>query len=200
VIPGIIPLRVLTELFGGAIVSILVMRHAGRSLPWFLKPSVVFVAIIALIYTAGLFTPRVPRLGVDPLLYGQQTWGTSETVLVLPLFLLLIGSLALSRRDPLTRTLSSRLLVWGGRVSFALYLVHWLFVDAIRRFVTDGLGMQDTPENWITWQYRVVVVVGIALTVLAGHLLYRFVEEPCRRAMRRMLPASMDVSPAVRTK
>jgi peptidoglycan/LPS O-acetylase OafA/YrhL len=200
VIPGIIPLRVLTEFFGGAIVSVLVMRHAGRKMPWFLKPSAVLAAIIVLVYTAGLFTERRPRLGVDPLLYGQPVWGTSETVLVLPLFLLLIGSLAMSKRDPLTRVLSTRLLVWGGRVSFALYLVHWLFVDAVRRVVADVFKMQDVPENWMTLQYRVTVVVTIALTVLAAYLLYRFVEEPCRRTMRQMLPSSMDISPAVQAK
>jgi hypothetical protein len=41
-------------------------------------------------------------------------WGATETVGVLPLFLLLIGSLAVSRRDPASWLLSTRMLVWDG--------------------------------------------------------------------------------------
>jgi peptidoglycan/LPS O-acetylase OafA/YrhL len=116
-------------------------------------------------------------------------WGSTETVAVVPLFLLLIGSLAVSQRDPATRFFSTRVLVWSGKVSFSLYMVHWLFLDIIRRIIAR-LHIVDIPTSLT---YRIIVLLGIAGAVLAGYLLYRFVEEPCRRTMRKMLPRSMQV-------
>lgn len=191
IVAGIVPLRVLTEFIGGALIALLVQRHGlFVRLPWFLRPTTVIVVIVALLYLIQRFDPaRRLRFGVDWRIYGHLMWGSTETVAVVPLFLLLIGSLAVSQRDPATRFFSTRVLVWGGKVSFSLYMVHWLFLDIVRRTVTR-LHIAGTPTSPA---YRVIVLLGIAGAVLAGYLLYRFVEEPSRRAMRKMLPRSMQV-------
>ncbi|SFW42417.1 acyltransferase family protein [Amycolatopsis australiensis] len=195
IVAGIVPLRVLTEFFAGAVVALLVKRHGSAvQLPWFLKPTAILVAIVAALYVVQLWDPaRRLRFGQDWRINGHLMWGSTETIVVVPLFLLLIGSLAVSGRDPATRLLSGRVLVWGGKISFALYMGHWLFLDLMRKTISTKLALPDEPAGWQSWPYRLTVLVAIGLAVLGAHLVYRFVEEPCRRAMRALLPASMRV-------
>ncbi|MBP2340121.1 peptidoglycan/LPS O-acetylase OafA/YrhL [Saccharothrix coeruleofusca] len=191
IVEGIVPLRVLTEFVGGAIVAVLVLRHGLTArLPWFLRPTVVLAVILVAIYVIHLNDPAVRvRFAVDWRINGHLMWGATETVLVVPLFLLLIGSLAVSGRDVTARFLSTRVLVWGGKVSFALYLVHWLLLDLMRRLLTSW-GLVDEPS---AWEFRLFVIAGIVGSFVAGHLLHHRVEEPCQRAMRKMLPRSIKV-------
>ncbi|HWS94529.1 MAG TPA: acyltransferase, partial [Mycobacterium sp.] len=86
--------------------------------------------------------------------------------------------------------LSTRLMVYGGQISFCLYMVHELVHTAWGWAVEQfALTPQDNP-----WKWNVVGLLAIA--VGASILLYHFVEEPARRWMRRMV----DVRPAnVRT-
>jgi peptidoglycan/LPS O-acetylase OafA/YrhL len=81
----------------------------------------------------------------------------------------------------LPRLLSSRLMVYGGQISFSLYMVHEIV---------------HTAWNWAVVEYTIelpkstakLVVVGLMLTAIgAAMLLYHFVEEPARRWMRRMV-------------
>lgn len=189
-VPGMIPLRVLTEFFGGAFTALIVMRY-GRAarLPWFLRPTVVFVVIVAVIFLVQRYDP-FPRynMGLDWRINGHLMWGSAETVVVVPLFLLLIGSLAISDREPMAWLLRTKLLIWGGKISFALYLIHWLCIDVMRHVIQTKLHLTDMPTSW---EYRLIVLGFLALTVVIAHILHRFFEEPTRRAMRRMLPESM---------
>jgi peptidoglycan/LPS O-acetylase OafA/YrhL len=189
-VPGMIPLRILSEFFGGAFTALIVMRY-GRSarLPWFLRPTVVFVVIVAVIFVVQRFDPfRRYNMGLDWRINGHMMWGSAETVVVVPLFLLLIGSLAISGREPMAWLLRTKLLIWGGKISFALYLVHWLVIDVMRHVIQTKLKLTDVPTSW---EYRLIVLGFIALTILIAHVLHRYFEEPTRRAMRRMLPESM---------
>lgn len=190
IVGGIVPLRVLCEFFAGAMVALLFLRHGQRTLPWWMRPTVVFLAIVALVYLIQHYDPnRWLRYDQVWSYNGHLLWGSTETVIVVPLFVLLVGVLAASRTDPLTRFLSTRVLVWGGKVSFALYMCHWLFLDVFLHAIIN-LRVDREPMGW---GYRATLLVVIAAAILAAHLLYRFVEEPCRRVMRRMLPRSMEV-------
>ncbi|MGW3966034.1 acyltransferase family protein [Amycolatopsis sp. NPDC005003] len=195
IVAGIVPLRVLSEFFAGAVVALLVMRHGATvKLPWFLKPTAILLAIVVVVYAVQRWDPA-PRFRFDQdwRINGHLMWGSTETVIVVPLFLLLIGSLAVSRRDPATRLLAGRVLVWGGKISFALYMVHWLFLDLARKVISTKFVIPDDLSGWQSWPYRLTVLVAIGLAVLSAHLVYRFVEEPCRRIMRTLLPSSMRV-------
>jgi peptidoglycan/LPS O-acetylase OafA/YrhL len=81
----------------------------------------------------------------------------------------------------LPRLLSTRLMVYGGEISFCLYMVHEIVHTgwgwAVEQF---ELTPQDNP-----WKWNVVGLLAIA--VVASILLYHFVEEPARRWMRRMV-------------
>ena len=77
--------------------------------------------------------------------------------------------------------LSTRLLVYGGRISFSLYMIH---------------EPVHTAWNWAVQQYTItmpksvakVVVLGlVAAAVLAAMALFHLVEEPAQRWMRSMV-------------
>jgi peptidoglycan/LPS O-acetylase OafA/YrhL len=70
--------------------------------------------------------------------------------------------------------------VHGGRISYSLYLVHvplfeifWAAMDRIPVFHADGLLA------------TVLTPLAFASAFVAAQLLYRLVEEPARRALRR---------------
>lgn len=113
------------------------------------------------------------------LLLGELA-GRNRGGAVIVLFPVLVGALALADRGP-ALVLSQPWAVHGGRISYALYLVHipmlevyWL---ALRRF--SWLG----PDTVLAHVVGLVVVVG---AVAVAALAYRYVEEPARHRMRRI--------------
>lgn len=77
--------------------------------------------------------------------------------------------------------LSTRIMVYGGQISFCLYMVHELVHTswgwAVEQFELDP---QSNP-----WKWNIVGL--LAISVIASVLLYHLVEEPARRWMRRMV-------------
>jgi len=96
------------------------------------------------------------------------------------LFVPLVITLAIGIGS-LPRVLATRVMVYGGHISFCLYMVHELLHTvwgwAVEEF---NLRPQDNP-----WKWNVIGLLAIAL--LASSLLYHLVEEPARRWMRRMV-------------
>ncbi len=95
------------------------------------------------------------------------------------LFVPLVMALAVGVGS-LPRLLSTRLLVYGGEISFCLYMVHELV---------------HTAWDWAAVQFQVVLQDAMGKWVVAGLLaaavgismmLFHIVEEPARRWMRRM--------------
>jgi peptidoglycan/LPS O-acetylase OafA/YrhL len=105
------------------------------------------------------------------------------------LFVPLIVSLAVGV-GALPGLLSTRVLVFGGQISFSLYMVHELV---------------HTAWNWTVAQFALsrvddaaFVLPGLlAVAVVAAIVLYKFVEEPARRWMRSMVDSggATHVSP-----
>ncbi|RUP02052.1 MAG: acyltransferase [Mycobacterium sp.] len=98
------------------------------------------------------------------------------------LFVPLVITLAIGLGS-LPWVLSTRLMVYGGEISFCLYMVHELVHTvwgwAVLQF---DITPQDNP-----WKWNVIGLIVIAL--LLSSLMYHFVEEPARRWMRRMIGA-----------
>lgn len=96
------------------------------------------------------------------------------------LFLPLVVALSIGAGS-LPRLLSTRVLVYLGQISFALYMVHELI---------------HTAWTWAAKQFEITltggagkfIVVGlIAAAIAFSSLMYHLVEEPARRWMRRMV-------------
>jgi peptidoglycan/LPS O-acetylase OafA/YrhL len=117
---------------------------------------------------------------VGGLWLGATEVGNQLGGVVIVLFPVLIGAVALAEGGR-SRLLRSRWAVHGGRMSYSLYLVHipifelaWsamLFFPALR---------PDSPAGLFLAALALVGAFG------AGHLLYRFVEEPARRRLREL--------------
>ncbi|WP_051580708.1 acyltransferase family protein [Pseudonocardia acaciae] len=105
--------------------------------------------------------------------------GTERGGIVLLLFPLLVGALALADRGP-ARVLSTRWSVHGGRISYSLYLVHVPLFEVLWTFMHRTEVLQpDTPLA------TVLTPVAFIATFALAHALYKLVEEPARRALRR---------------
>jgi peptidoglycan/LPS O-acetylase OafA/YrhL len=105
------------------------------------------------------------------------------------LFVPLVITLAIGVGS-LPRLLSTRLMVYGGEISFCLYMVHELVHTAWGWAVPQfELTLQDFP-----WKWNVVGLLAIAVVIAI--LLYHFVEEPARRWMRKLADGMVEVRPA----
>ncbi|TQL45001.1 peptidoglycan/LPS O-acetylase OafA/YrhL [Homoserinimonas aerilata] len=184
---GIVALRVLTEFWIGAILAVYLrdrmLRGTSSRLP---VPTITAVAIAVVVYLVTAFDPlRFPRPGQEQFYNGVDQIAPTETIIVLPLFVLLIGSLAVCGRDPLARLLATRPLVLGGKVSYALYLSHPLVIGA-------GLELTNRSGASGAW-LAIIAILVIAASWVFAWVLWRFIEEPARKAARRMLPGHIKV-------
>lgn len=163
--------RIVTQFTAGALAAAAVRRlrptdRARRLAGYF---SVLLgVVIVSILY---LFDAH-PLTGV------QDTGGVVDA-----LFVPLVVTLAMGVGS-LPRLLSTRLMVYGGEISFCLYMVHELVHTAWGWAVEQfELTLEAFPWKWS--------VVGLlAISVGAAILLYHFVEDPARRWMRRMVDAN----------
>ena len=145
--------------------------------------------------TASVAAAVLPVLIAAGLVLGERL-GPGRGGAVIALFPLLVGTLALADRGP-AAVLARPLAVYGGRLSYALYLVHiplfevyWTALQHVR-----ALG----PHTLLAHLAGVGVLVA-ALGVAA--LAYSRIEEPARRRLlslrrpgRHQLPAGMRVPP-----
>ena len=181
--------RILTEFTAGAVTYLVVLRLMGgapdgqpaerttRIAEWLsvLLP----LAVVAGAWFLGQWPPaQPPSLALD---------GDAEPLppyfhlVLVPLLVMWIGALALSRRG-LARFLSTRALVLGGFISYALYMTHlvWfgLWRAAMRAVGIDGGAL-----------YALAVVALVAGALVIAWLMWRFVEEPAREWMRGLVGA-----------
>jgi peptidoglycan/LPS O-acetylase OafA/YrhL len=111
------------------------------------------------------------------------------------LFVPLVVTLAIGVGS-LPRLLSTRIMVYGGYISFSLYMVHELVHTAWNWF-TAQFEIVLTPS----WSAKLIMVGVLGVAVLGGAALYHFVEEPARIWMRRMVkvreaPVELQDTPA----
>jgi peptidoglycan/LPS O-acetylase OafA/YrhL len=107
---------------------------------------------------------------------GHERWG----VLVVPLMFVLVGCLAVGDRL-LPRLLAMRWFVVGGMASYSVYLVHMPIIEVF--WFLQGHVSWVAPGS-VGSKVGFILLPFIALA--AGYCLWRFFEEPARRAMRRM--------------
>jgi peptidoglycan/LPS O-acetylase OafA/YrhL len=173
-------LMVVTESFGSP------YSWAARILCEFVAGMLVYAAVAAVRWTPR--RRRVAGWGALLLALAVVGWLYAATLmslrpawgLVCVLFVPLIGLLSVAS-GPLPRLLSTEAMVFGGRISYSLYLVH---------IPTFHLGMalgRQFPLLREHPELNVYLALGLVpVAVVFAWLLYAFVEEPCRRRMRDM--------------
>jgi peptidoglycan/LPS O-acetylase OafA/YrhL len=96
--------------------------------------------------------------------------------LTLVFFVLLV--MGLSQADgPFARLMRTRLVMYLGRISYSVYIVHSLVLAGYARIVERIAGGNAVVEFAIVAMYA-------AFVILASHLLYTLVEDPARRWLR----------------
>ena len=106
-------------------------------------------------------------------------------ILLVPLFGLLIAS---SRDDKgiLSRILALPILLWLGRISYSLYITHYIF---IRMFDAPwGRLFPELLDIGEVWKLGFIVIEAILMLAFA-HLTYTLVEVPGRRWIQSAVTA-----------
>ncbi|CQD05716.1 acyltransferase, putative [Mycobacterium lentiflavum] len=176
--------RIVTQFAAGALACAAVRRlrlsDRGRHIAGYLS-LLLLAAVVGVLYWFNAH----PISGVE-----ENDSGGVVDALFVPLVITLavgVGSLP--------RLLSTRVMVYGGQISFCLYMVHEL-VHTSWGWAVEQFEL--TPwESDSPWKWNVLGL--FAITVALSSLLYHVVEEPARRWMRRMVdvrPAAQPTEPA----
>ncbi|MGQ0483639.1 MAG: acyltransferase family protein [Pseudonocardia sp.] len=156
--------------FASGVLVFLVVRRIPLN-PRVRRVAAWVVGLTGLAILGGLMLGGILGAGPD---------GAERGGIVLILFPVLVGALALAGGGP-ARILATDWAVHGGRISYSLYLVHVVIFEvvwtAMRRYPALG---PDTPGG------VALGLAGLVGTFVAAHLLWRWVEEPSRIALRRL--------------
>ncbi len=182
--------RILTEFTAGAITYLFVIRFLpGDKLSEPASPQVersasVLAVLLPIVVIAGaIFLGNLPAAQPPQL----DLTGDAEPLppffhlLLVPVLIAWIGSLALSRRG-LSRFLSTKALVLGGFISYSLYMTHLVWFG-LWRAAMRAIHVSSGPV------YAVGVIALVAGALIIAWLMWRFVEEPAREWMRSLVGA-----------
>ena len=179
-------IRVLTEFTAGAITYLIVLRFiptgasdptprvekAATAVSWLMPLLVVGGAVFLGNWTAAQSPLTLNDPDAEPLPPYFHLW-------LVPPLIIWIGALALSRRGQ-ARWLGTDTLILGGVVSYSLYMTHLVWFGVWRAGM-NAVGIESGPL------YALSVILAIAGSFVIAWLMWRIVEEPCRRWMRRLI-------------
>jgi peptidoglycan/LPS O-acetylase OafA/YrhL len=155
---------------------------------------------IAVAFTIGCFlyklhrAVRVPRAvaawlpiaAAALILIGTWVPDLNPAFELIPIAGLVFG-LALGA-GPLSGLLATRPLVWGGAVSYALYMIHGIAFGVARALVIPRLVTTSTP-------LRTIGLLALFAVCIAGAgVVHHLIEEPARRLLRPKPRSSTAVS------
>jgi peptidoglycan/LPS O-acetylase OafA/YrhL len=171
--------RIVTQFTAGALACAAVRRlrltDRARRRAGYLSALLV-AAVVGILYL----------LDAHPLSGVQDSGGVVDVLFVPLVIALAVGA------GSLPRLLSTRLMVYGGQISFCLYMVHEL-VHTAWGWAAEQF---ELPLQSFPWKWNVVGLLAIAVVVAI--LLYHLVEEPARRWMRKMVDVkATDAKPRV---
>ncbi|MGY1741946.1 MULTISPECIES: acyltransferase family protein [unclassified Blastococcus] len=121
----------------------------------------------------------------------QDVPGVDHYGVLVPLIPVLVGALALSQ-DGVAGFLARPAMVLGGRISYALYLVHMCLFE-VGRTVMDRVPAFADGTALGTLLLPQLLFVSVAL----AYVLHRWVEEPARRRLRGRGPGRWAQGPRV---
>jgi peptidoglycan/LPS O-acetylase OafA/YrhL len=139
---------------------------------WAHRVLVLALAEIALVVYWAATAPATAAVSADARIF-----------LAVPMLPVLLGALALTD-GPVARVLGTPRLRHGGRISYALYLVHFPLIEMAL------VAMTRIPALAPDTAAAALLVPHLAVaSVLLAHLAYRWVEEPAQAWMRDKDPS-----------
>ena len=118
--------------------------------------------------------------------------GLDYSGVVVCLIPLLIVSLSFTDRG-LASLLGRRTMVYGGRISYCIYLTHFVVLDVVTTIV-----WQDPAKAWVPTPGFMLAVPAMALApFLLAPLLHHLVEEPARARIMALVPKRRTAPRAV---
>ena len=164
-------IRIATEFTAGSVTYLAVRKwqHSPRAgqvsavLAW-VVPVLILIIAVVMGNVPGLQWPDLP----DEAPRGY--------VIIIPLLVLWLGSLALSNGGP-SKFLSTHKMVLGGFISYSMYLIHLVWFGLWRAGMSF-IGIDGGPLYLLSTLFLIASTVGFA------YLMWRFVEEPAREWMR----------------
>lgn len=132
-----------------------------------------WITLLAVVYLGGF---REDGWGVPVFLYALVPAAAATTILAV-----LSGQARL-----LSKLLALRPLVWIGRVSFSLYLLHPLCFN-IARNLAISLGWRDATSHW--GSDLVLALLAISLSLFAAGASFRVIEQRFLAFKDRLAPA-----------
>lgn len=117
-----------------------------------------------------------------------------------PVFALLLGALVMSPGTIVGRALATGPLVWLGRRSYSIYMVHALVI-ILAEYACRGAGLarvhalDAAAHGALAWGSALLIVAAV---LAASDVTVRYVEVPGSRALRRLLGGSERPAPPAR--
>lgn len=176
-------IRVMAEFTAGALTYLIVRRlipdgaldpsarvERIATMLSFLLPLLVVIAAVFLA-NWGAAQPPMRELGED-----AEPLPPYFHLVLVPVLIAWIGSLALARRG-MARWLATSTLVLGGFISYSLYMTHLVWFGLWRA----GMSALGIDGGWLYALATILLIVG-ALAIAYG--MWRWIEEPAREWMR----------------
>jgi peptidoglycan/LPS O-acetylase OafA/YrhL len=148
------------------------MFALGMTLAWFAE------GVIGIRSVSAILAVVVVWLTVLQVLGRADAWGGEWFAVATAVLIAVLGARAWLSRSP------GRVLLYFGRISYSLYLVHLPVIT-----VVVGAAYKVLPHNGPV--RAITLVIGGAAAIGAAHLLYRFVELTALRWSKR-IPRSAD--------
>ena len=147
----------------GFMIGVLCYRHL---VPLLSLIPVLWANIVAL--AATFVAVAVFHLGDTEPAYGLRGMYYVMVMVVLPLFILS----SMHSGTFLNAFFRLKPMLWLGRISYSVYLIHWLIL------LPFEMAWKD---SFIQWNRPVIVTVYLGSVLLLATLTYYFLEAPCRR-------------------
>lgn len=131
-------------------------------------------------YSAGIFEGRFAGMiglaSIIVFVVKVSFYPALPVLIAVAAFAVLIYSLAFDKQ-PLSALFGNRISVYVGKISYSIYMIHWLFLADLSFF-----GFDIIPLEIRAW-----FVLGVVL--ICSVISYEFVERTSRRAMRDLVLA-----------
>jgi peptidoglycan/LPS O-acetylase OafA/YrhL len=98
----------------------------------------------------------------------------------IPAILLLIGALGVNKTGFFVRVMSTQVLVWLGKISYSIYLIHLPLLMGGGRILRK-IDFLQSPSG-----QAIFCLCYIAVVLVTAHLSWRFIETPARAAVHRL--------------